>query len=164
MARNILAENASVQKAQQTSIYILGWAAQILSIVAGSYAADSWPGRTVRWALNLMPGDWLIPLVLFIWFIGWAVDIINDLTPNQIAITFGFMAPILAAGTDSNLADRVAGWSAALQDGVGGQVSAWVGNVSAGWMAVALMAVAVMIGKRVLQKQSAAAGRGRGPR
>ena len=162
MARNILAENASVARAQQTSIYILGWGAQAVSTVAGSYAADSWPGRTIRWILNLMPGNWLIPLMLFIWFAGWAIDIINDLTPNQTAITFGFMAPILAQGTDSALADRVREWSNLLQDGVGGQMSAWVGNVSAGWLSIALMAVAVLVGKRVLAKQSAVAGAARG--
>jgi hypothetical protein len=162
VARNLLAENQGVQKAQQASIYILGWFAQAVGIVAGTYAADSWPGQTIRWVLNLIPGDWLIPLTLFIWFIAWAIDILNDLTPNQTAITFGFMAPILAAGTQSTLADRVREWSNALQDGVGGQLTAWVGNVSAGWLSVALMAMAVIIGKRVLAKQSAAAGRGAG--
>ncbi len=162
MARNVLAEHASVAKAQQTSIYILGWFAQAVSIVAGSYAADAWPGKTIRWILNLVPGGWLIPLVLFIGFIAWAIDIINDLTPNQTAITFGFAAPILAAGTDSTLAQRVRDWSSMLQDGVGGQLAGWVGNVSAGWLAVALMGMAVIIGRRVLQKQSAAAGRGGG--
>jgi hypothetical protein len=164
VARNVLAENASVQKAQQTSIYILGWFAQAVSIVAGSYAANAWPGKTIRWVLNLIPGNWLIPLALFIGFIGWAIDIINDLTPNQTAITFGFAAPVLAQGTDSTLADRVREWSNLLQDGVGGQLAGWVGNVSAGWLAVALMAMAVIIGRRVLQKQAAAAGRGGGPR
>lgn len=159
MARNLLAENQSVQKAQQASIYILGWLAQVVGIVAGTYAADSWPGRTIRWCLNLIPGDWLIPLMLFVWFCGWVVDVINDLTPNQTAITFGFMAPILAQGTDSTLADRVREWSNLLQDGVGGQLSEWVGNVSAGWLSIALMAMAVIIGKRVLSKQSNAAGR-----
>lgn len=162
MGRNVLAENASVQKAQQTSIYILGWAAQILSIVAGSYAADSWPGKTIRWVLELIPGGWLIPLALLIGFVVWAIDVLNDLTPNQAAITFGFVGPILAASDDANgtLAARIRDWSSALQHGVGGEVSGWVGNLSAGWLAVALMGVAVVIGRRVLAKQSAAAGRG----
>lgn len=167
MARNILAQNASVTKAQETSIYILGWAAQILSIVAGAYAAGSWPGQTIRWVLNLVPGTWLIPLALFIGFVVWAIDVINDLTPNQAAITYGFVAPILAQGTDSTLAARIRDWSDALQAGVGGQLAGWVGNVSAGWLAVALMAVAVVIGKRVLAKQSASGGArpgGGGPR
>lgn len=168
MARNVLAENQSVQKAQQTSIYILGWVAQILAIVAGSYAAGSWPGRSIRWVLELMPGGWLIPLALLVGFVVWAIDIINDLTPNQAAITFGFVAPILAASDRANgtLAARIRDWSGSLQDGIGGQIAGWVGNISAGWLAVALMAVAMVIGRRVLQKQSAAAagGRGGGPR
>ncbi len=164
MARNILAENPSVTKAQQTSIYILGWAAQALGIVAGAYAANSWPGHTIRWILNLMPGTWLIPLMLFIGAVVWAVDVLNDLTPNQAAVTYGFLAPILAQGTDSTLAERIREWSSALQDGVGGQLASWVGNVSAGWLAVALMAVAVVIGRRVLQKQSSATGRQGGGR
>jgi hypothetical protein len=161
VARNVLAENPSVVKAQQTSIYILGWAAQALSITAGAYAANSWPGNTIRWVLELVPGGWLIPLALVIGFVIWVIDILNDLTPNQAAITFGFVAPILAASSDATgrLAQRIADWSASLQQSVGGQVAGWVGNISAGWLAVALMAVAVIIGRRVLQKQSAA-GRG----
>lgn len=164
MGRNMLAENQSVRKAQDASVYILGWAAQILSIVAGSYAANSWPGKTIRWVLELIPGGWLVPLALLIGFVVWIIDVINDLTPNQGAITFGFVGPILAASNDANgnLASRIQDWSGALQDSIGGQVSSWVGNLSAGWLAVALMAVAVVIGRRVLQKQSAAAGRGGG--
>jgi hypothetical protein len=164
MARNMLAENASVQKAQQTSIYVLGWAAQALSIIAGSYGSGAWPGRTIRFLLNLMPGGWLIPLILFIGFVVWAIDVLNDLTPNQPAITYGFLAPILAAGTGGALAGHIRVWCSALQHGVGGQISGWVGNLSAGWLAVALMGVAVVIGRRVLQKQSSAAGRGGGGR
>lgn len=162
MGRNMLAENQSVQKAQQNSIYVLGWFAQAVSIIAGSYATNAWPGKTIRWLLELVPGGWLIPLALFIGFVAWAIDIINDLTPNQVAITYGFMAPILAQGTHSTLAERIREWSATLQHGVGGQLAGWVGNISAGWLAIALMAMAVIIGRRVLQKQSASAGRGAG--
>jgi len=154
--RNLLAENPSITKAQQTSIYILGWAAQALSIIAGAYAADAWPGKTIRWVLELMPGGWLIPLMLVIGAVVWAIDVLNDLTPNQAAITFGFLAPILAASPKGTgrLADRIADWSTALQQSIGGQLGAWVGNLSAGWLAVALMAVAVIIGRRVLAKQA----------
>lgn len=166
MARNLLAENPSVTKAQQASIYILGWAAQLLSITAGAYAANSWPGQTIRWILNLMPGTWLIPLMLIVGGVVWAIDIINDLTPNQAAITVGFLGPILAASDDANgtLASRIRDWSESLENYVGGQVSSWVGDLSAGWMAIALMAVATVIARRVLQKQSAAGGRQAGGR
>lgn len=163
MARNLLAEREGVKKAQDASIYILGWAAQALSITAGAYAANAWPGTAIRWVFELMPGTWLIPLTLLVGFVVWAIDILNDLTPNQAAITVGFVGPVLAASPDATgtLANRIQEWSDALQAGVGGQVAGWVGNVSAGWLAVALMAVAVVIGKRVLAKQSAA-GRGAG--
>lgn len=164
MARNLLMERDGVVKAQGASVYILGWIAQIASIVAGSYAAGSWPGRTVRFLFELVPGGWLIPLTLFIGFIAWAIDIISDLTPNQVAITYGFLGPILAASKTSNgtLASRITDWSAQLQHSVGGQIAGWVGNVGAGTLAVALMGMAVIIGRRVLQKQSAGAGRGAG--
>lgn len=163
MARNVLAENQSVVKAQQISIYILGWSAQALSILAGSYAAQAWPGQTIRWFFELF-WVWLIPLILFVGFVIWAIDIINDLTPNQAAITFGFLGPILAASNNANgdLASRIRDWSNALQDGVGGQVAAWVGNIGAGALSIALIAVASVIGRRVLQKQAAVAGAARG--
>lgn len=165
MARNVLAENASVTRAQQTSIYILGWAALVLSITAGAYAANSWPGRTIRWVFELLPA-WVVPLALFIGFVIWAIDILNDLTPNQAAVTYGFLGPILAASDNANgtLASRIRDWSDTLQGAVGGQLAGWVGNVSAGAMAVALMGVAVVIGKRVLSKQAKAAGSGGGGR
>jgi hypothetical protein len=164
VARNVLAENASVQKAQQTSTYILGWFALAASIVAGSYAANSWPGKTIRFVLELVPGGWLIPLMLFVGFVAWAIDILNDLTPNQVAITYGFLGPILAASKNSNgtLASRITDWSTTLQHSVGGQIAGWVGDVGAGTLAVALMAMAVIIGRRVLQKQAAGAARGAG--
>ncbi len=157
---NMLAQNQSVQKAQQTSIYILGWAAQALSITAGAYAANAWPGTAVRWIFELMPGTWLIPVVLLVGFVIWAIDILNDLTPNQAAVTVGFVGPILAASDDATgtLASRIRDWSETLQASVGGQVSGWVGNISAGWLAIALMAVAVVIGRRVLAKQAAQRG------
>ncbi len=163
MGRNLLAEREGVKKAQDASIYILGWAAQLLSITAGSYAANSWPGRTVRWVFELFPA-WLIPLTLFIGAIVWAIDIINDLTPNQAAITYGFLGPVLAASNDasSTLASRIRDWSDQLQASVGGQIADWVGNVGAGALALAFMGAALVIGKRVLAKQSAASRGGGG--
>jgi hypothetical protein len=165
VARNLLADNQSIQRAQGASTYILGWFAQFASIVAGSYAANSWPGKTIRWFLELFP-TWVIPLMLFIGFVAWAIDIISDLTPNQVAITYGFMGPILAASKNSNgtLAARVTDWSTLLQNSVGGQIAGWVGNVGAGTLSIALMGMAVIIGRRVLQKQSAGAGRPAGAR
>lgn len=160
--RNLLAQNQTVQNAQGASVYILGWFAQAVSIIAGAYASNSWPGQFIRLILNLVPGGWLIPLTLFIGACAWFIDIISDLTPNQVAITYGFMGPILAQGTHSTLADRVREWSSLLQHGVGGQLAGWVGNISAGWLSVALMAMAVIIGRRVLQKQASGAARGTG--
>ncbi len=160
-ARNFLAQNQAVQNAQGASIYVLGWIAQLLSITAGAYAANSWPGKTLRWVFELFPA-WVIPLTLFIGFIVWAIDIISDLTPNQPAITYGFLGPILAASSDANgtLADRVRDWSSVLQDSVGGQIAPWVGNVGAGALSIAFMATAVVVGRRVLQKQRAGGGGG----
>ena len=164
-ARNFIAEREGVQKAQGASIYILGWAALALGILAGSYAANAWTGQFIRWFFELFPA-WLIPVTLVLGFAAWALDIINDLTPNQVAVTYGFMGPILAASKDANstLADRITDWSNQLQAGVGGQISAWVGNVGAGALSIALMGMAVIIGKRVLQKQATAARSGGGGR
>lgn len=163
--RNLLAENQSVVKAQQTSIYILGWFSQILAIVAGAYAAGSWPGATVRFLFELIPWGEFIPAVLVIGFAGWFIDVVNDLTPNQVAITYGFIGPILAASdrTSGVLAERIRQWSEVMEDGVGGRVSDLAGDLSAGTLAILCMAVAVIVGRRVLAKQSqAAASAGRG--
>ncbi|WP_433730943.1 hypothetical protein ACQP2Y_21405 [Actinoplanes sp. CA-051413] len=159
--RNLLASNQSVKRQQEAGVYILGWIAQIMSITAGSYAAGAWPGRTIRWVFELFPA-WVIPLALFIGAAAWAIDIISDLTPNQVAITYGFLGPVLAASDNANgtLAARIRDWSQTLQDSFGGQIAGWVGNVGAGALGVALMGVAVIVGKRVLAKQAAAAGGG----
>jgi hypothetical protein len=163
VGRNMLAEREGVRKAQDASVYILGWIAQILSITAGSFAANSWPGKVIRWVVELFPA-WVLQLALVIGFAAWFIDIINDLTPNQTAITYGFLGPILAASNDSNgtLAERVREWSNLLRDSLGDATAQWVGNVGPGPLSIALMAVAVIIGKRVLQKQAAGAGRGGG--
>jgi hypothetical protein len=159
--RNLLASNQNIKRQQEAGVYILGWIAQIMSITAGSYAAGAWPGRTIRWVFELFPA-WVIPLALFIGAAAWVIDIISDLTPNQVAITYGFLGPILAASDNANgtLAARIRDWSQTLQDSFGGQIAGWVGNVGAGALGIALMGVAVIVGKRVLAKQAAAAGGG----
>jgi hypothetical protein len=160
-ARNLLAQNQAVQNAQGTSIYVIGWMMQILGFLGGAYAKDTWPGATIRWIFELVPWDDFIPAVLILWFAGWAIDIIWDLTPNQIAITFGFMAPILSVGQDGTLADRIDEWTNALQTSLGGKVETITGNLGAGTMAVICIAVAVIVGKRVLAKKSGGGGGGR---
>lgn len=162
MARNVLAENQSVVKAQQTSIYILGWVSLIIAIIGGAYIAEAWPGDLIRWTVNLVPWDPFVNVLLVIGFAAWAIDILNDLTPNQSALTFAAVGPSLAAGSSGTLASRISDWTNALQAGVGGTVSAWVGNVGAAALGIVCIAGAVLIGRRVLQKQ--AAGRGGGGR
>jgi hypothetical protein len=157
VARNLLAENQSVRRAQDASTYILGWIAQAVAIIGGVYAARSWPGNTIRWTLELIPWTWVIPTALFIGFVAWAIDIINDLTPNQVAITYGFLGPILATGTNGTLASRIRDWSQMLQDSLGDKIGQWAGNPGAGAMAIICIASAVLIGRRVLAKQQGGA-------
>ena len=165
MARNIMAENASVQKAQQTSIYFLGWISLAVAITGGAYAAEAWPGDTIRWIAGLVPWDPFVEVLLFVGFVAWAIDILNDLTPNQSALTFAAVGPSLAVGADGQLADRIGEWTNALQAGVGGEISQLAGNIGAGALSIVCIGAAVLIGKRVLAKQSTAAGRaGGGPR
>lgn len=161
--RNLLQEREGIIKMQGASIYILGWAALLLGVTAGSYAANSWPGKTIRWVFELFPAG-VTQVVLVLGFAAWVLDILNDLTPNQVAVTYAFLGPILAASKDATgtLAVRITEWSTQLQHGVGGQMSGFVGNVGAGLLAVALMGMAVIIGKRVLQKQATAAAAARG--
>lgn len=158
MARNLLAENQSVKRAQDASTYILGWIAQIVAFVGGAYATNSWPGQTIRWVFELIPWSGFIPAVLIIWTVAWGIDIVNDLTPNQVAITYGFMGPILAVGLSGTLPQRITQWSNALQAGVGGKISGLAGNLGAGTLAIICIVIAVIVGRRVLAKQSAGKG------
>lgn len=163
MARNMLAENASVQKAQQTSIYILGWISLVAAIIGGAYIAEAWPGDLIRWLVNLIPWDPFANVLLVVGLLAWAIDIINDLTPNQSALTFAAVGPSIAvSATNSTLASRVSEWTNALQAGMGGTISSWVGNIGAAALGIVCIAGAVLIGRRVLQKQASAAGRGGG--
>ncbi len=157
-ARNMLASNQAVQNAQGNSLYIIGWLMQILGFLGGAYAKDSWPGSTIRWIFNLVPWDDFIPAVLVVWFVAWAIDIINDLTPNQLAITFGFMGPILAEDQDGRIAENLRAWADALQAAIGGDVESLAGNLGVGTLAILCMAIAVIIGKRFLQKRSGGGG------
>lgn len=159
MVRNVLAENQTVRRQQELGIYALGWIAQVLSIVAGGYAANSWPGKTIRWVFELFPA-WVIQLTLVIGFVVWAIDIIKDLTPNQPAITYGFLGPVLAASSDVNgdLASRVQDWSDVLRAHLGGTLGDWVGDAGPGPLSIALMAVAVIVSRRVLAGQQRGGG------
>lgn len=162
MARNMLAQNQTIKRQQEAGVYILGWTALVIGIIGGTFAADSWPGQVIRWCFELVPWKPFIPVVLFVGAIAWAIDIYVDLTPNQIAITYGFLGPILAASTHGDLSTHIQDWSHVLQNNFGGKIAGWAGNPGAGAMAIICMASAVLIGRRVLAKQSAAAGGGGG--
>jgi hypothetical protein len=160
-ARNMLASNQAVQNAQGNTLYIIGWLMQILGFLGGAYAKNSWPGNTIRWIFELVPWDDFINAALIIWFAAWAIDIIWDLIPNQAAITFGFMGPILAVGQDGDLASNINAWTTTLQGAIGGKVESITGNLGTGTLAVICMAVAVIVGKRVLAKKGTGGGGGR---
>jgi hypothetical protein len=155
-ARNLLAQNSSVQNAQGASVYILGWFAQAVAIVGGVYAANSWTGATIRWLPGLFPA-WVVQTMLVVGFVVWAIDIISDLTPNQPAIIYGFLGPVLAGGAGGTLAARIRDWSQLLQDSLGEKIGQWAGNPGAGALSIICVAVAVVIGRRVLAKQSVGA-------
>jgi hypothetical protein len=158
--RNMLAQNGTVKRQQEAGIYILGWIAQADAIVGGTFAADSWPGQAIRWCFELVPWQPFIPVVLFVGAIAWGIDIVNDLTPNQVAITYGFLGPILAASVHGELSSRIRDWSHVLQGNFGGKLATWAGNPGGGAMAIICIASAVLIGRRVLAKQASAAGGG----
>lgn len=157
MARNVLAENASVTRAQQISIYFSGWASLFLAIVGGSYAAESWPGDFVSGVIGFVPWDAFPNVLLVLGFIGWAYDILNDLTPNYTSVIYSILGPAIAVAADGNLASRISDWSNALQGSVGGDISAWVGNLGASGLAIVCCGAAVAIAKRTLAKQAQAA-------
>lgn len=158
MARNLLAENQSVQKAQQTSIYILGWISLAFGFLGGAYMAETWMGDTLRWILGLIPWGPLPNVLLFVGAVAFVIDTINDLTPNQAALSFAILAPSVAIASEGGLASAVSSWTNALQAGVGGQVSGLVGNLGASGLAIICIAGSLMIGRRVLAKQSGRAG------
>lgn len=161
MARNVLAENASVQKAQQTSIYFSGWMSLILGLVGGAYLMASWLGAVLRWPFGLLPDD-VITVVFVLWFIGVVYDIGNDLTPNYTTVTFAVVGPTLAGAAKGDLAANLLQWAQVLSDGVGGKLAPWVGGLSSTGLAIVFCGAALMIAKRTLQKQATMAGRGAG--
>ncbi len=165
-ARNFLAQNQAVQNTQGTAIYILGWLSFVIAFVGGAYAAESWIGDIIAWIAGLLPWWWVPNALLGVGFVFVARDLLQDLTPNQACLTFAIVAPSVAtASSNSTLASRITDWSNAMQAGVGGQLGSFFGNLGASGMAILAILLALLIGKSVLAKQSAAAGRsGGGPR
>ena len=161
MGRNILAENASVQKAQQNSIYVSGWMSLILGIVGGVYLMSSWLGAVLRWPLGLLPDD-AFTVVFVLWFLGVIYDIGNDLTPNYTSVTFAIVGPTLAGSAKGELAANLLQWAQILRDGVGGKLAPWVGGLGATGLALIFCGAALIIAKRTLQKQASMASRGAG--
>ena len=160
MARNVLAENASIQKAQQNSIYFSGWMSLILGLVGGAYLMASWLGTALRWPFTLLPDD-VLTAVFILWFLGVVYDIVTDLTPNYTSVTFAVVGPTLAGAAKGQLAANLLQWAQLLRDGVGGKLTPWVGGLSATGLAIVFCGAALMIAKRTLQKQASMAASAR---
>lgn len=161
MARNLLAESQAVTKAQQTGIYFSGWVSLALGIIGGAYAAEAWPGDLISFLVGIIPWAPFPNVLLVLGFIGWLYDIGNDLTPNQVAVTYSIVGPSIAVAADGKLATRISEWSNALQSGVGGHISEWVGNLGASGLAIVCCGAAWIIAKRTLAKQAQAAAQQR---
>lgn len=169
MGRNLLTERQGVKQKQEAGIYILGWMSFGLAIVGGTFAASTWIGDTVGFILGIVPWDYLPHALLAVGFVVTFLDLVGDMTPNQGAVSSAILAPIIAVIVNNGphpakLADRVEGWSTALQGKVGGQLAAWIGDIGASGLGIICILIATVTAKRVLAKQSAAKAQGGGGR
>ena len=87
--------------------------------------------------------------------VGLAIDLFIDLVPNQVAIWSALTIPSIAASVPRRLGDEVSHWCGELLDLIDGWLHEWIADSSTG-LAVACIAAALIMARRVVRKSKAA--------
>jgi hypothetical protein len=146
---------AAVRAVQQKGIKGLAWTSFVIAVVGGTLAPQMFLGKAIQGFLGLWPWPWIPPVLLAATIVAVAVDIFIDLTPNTAAIWSALTMPTIAASVKGKLGDTVSGWCQALLDEIDGWLHAWITDSSTG-LAVACIAAALIMARRVVKKSKAA--------
>lgn len=148
---------ANVRKKGMT---VLAWASFIVAIAGGALAADMWIGKAVGKFVHAFPLPWLAAVLLVVAFLGTVIDLCIDGEPNQLAIYAVILMPSFAAATGGGLARSVTSWSGSVLAWIDQDMSAWLGTASSTGLAVAAIASAILMSRRVVKKSKGRGGSG----
>jgi hypothetical protein len=146
---------AAVRAVQQKGIKALAWISFGIAVAGGTLATETFLGKIVQGFLGLWPWKWIPPVLLAAAVVTLAVDIYIDLLPNQGAIWSALLLPSVAASVTGKLGDLVSQGCGWLLDQIDGWLHAWVTDSSTG-LAVACIAAALIMARRVVRKSKAA--------
>jgi hypothetical protein len=146
---------AAVRAVQQKGIKALAWVSFVIAVAGGTLATETFLGKIVQFFLGLWPWKWIPPVLLVAGLVTVAVDIFIDLTPNQAAIWSALLLPSVAASVSGKLGAEVSHWCALLLKQIDAGLHAWITDSSTG-LAVACIAAALIMARRVVKKSKAA--------
>jgi len=145
----------AIKAVQQKGIKALAWVSFAFAVVGGTLAPETFLGRFIQLFIGLWPWEWIPPVLLAATVVAVAVDIFIDLIPNQAAVWSALTMPTIAASVDGRLGDEVSRWCRALLGQIDGWLHTWVTDSSTG-LAVACIAAALIMARRVMKKSKAA--------
>ena len=146
---------AAVKAVQQKGIKGLAWTSFAIAVVGGTLVPETFLGRLLQGFLHLWPWKWIPPVLLAATIVAVAVDIFIDWVPNQTAIWAALTMPTIAASVEAKLGDEVSKWCGELLDQIDGWLHEWITESSTG-LAIACIAAALIMARRVVKKSKAA--------
>lgn len=146
---------AAVRAVQQKGLKALAWVSFGVAVAGGTLATETFIGKVVQFFLGLWPWKWIPPVLLAAGVVTLIVDIFIDLLPNQAAIWSALLLPSVAASVSGKLGDEVSHLCQLLLDQIDGWLHAWITDSSTG-LAVACIAAALIMARRVVKKSKAA--------
>jgi hypothetical protein len=146
---------AAIKAVQQKGIKGLAWCSFVIAVVGGTLGAETFLGRIVQGFLQLWPWKWIPPVLLAGAIVALAVDIFIDLLPNSAAIWSALLLPSIAASVSGKLGDKVSEGCRWLLDQIDGWLQEWITDSSTG-LAIACIAAALIMARRVMKKSKAA--------
>lgn len=148
---------AAIRAARAKGVTILAWASAVIALVGGTLAAGMWIGDAIVAVLDFIPWGWVPEVLLLAGVIAIALDLFIDGVPNQVAIAGAILVPSVARATSGRLGDKIGDWTGSLVDWMDTWMSVWVGTDSAAGLAIAAIICAVLMARRVINKNRGAA-------
>lgn len=136
----------------------LAWGSGALTFVAGFATAGTWFGGLIAGVSRL---GGLAPkgpaVVLGIGLALLALDCYIDNIPNQVGLTYLFLAPSVARGVNGKLGGHTTQWSSEATHWISGFTGPWLGITAGPMMAALAGGIAVVVARRIVPKAAGGA-------
>ena len=151
-----MARFRAVQAARQKGMKGLAWASFIIAIVGGALIADMFLGTWIEFLLELLPWNWVAPILLLAAIITVVIDLVIDMVPNYAALIAAMIMPTVATAANGKLGDQVEKGAEAVLGWINDAMIEWLGTASTTGLAFACIIGSLLMARRVVKKSAGA--------